>query len=65
MCTCANFIVLVHLTLGRSISFPKVFENSVFLTNCADVFDLQIMEIREAIEEAGDSQALKHIQAQV
>nr|GMC95321.1 iron-sulfur cluster co-chaperone protein HscB, mitochondrial-like [Ipomoea batatas] len=25
----------------------------------------EIMEIREAIEEAGDSQALKHIQAQI
>lgn len=27
------------------------------------LYELKIMEIREAIEEAADSQALKHIQA--
>lgn len=58
--------VLVLRTLNLSISslfFAKCFKGLGFLISYE--YELQIMEIREAVEEAADSQSLNKIQSQV
>lgn len=55
-----------RISFLRQIPFlQKTFCESVKLNKNNAAFCLQIMEIREAVEEATDSQALKKIQAQV
>ena len=57
-----NILITLNLSIS-SLFFAKCFKGLGFLLSYE--YELQIMEIREAVEEAADSQSLNKIQSQV
>lgn len=53
----------VYIYVYEDLVFPRFMRTQLFNYWHRPLYELKIMEIREAIEEAADSQALKHIQA--